>query len=42
MILFDQLFMLIGVLYVCYILVDLLVRFDYRVQRQRRRGKTVR
>jgi len=39
MILVDQLFMLIGVLYVCYVLVDLLVKFDYRTQRRRKHRK---
>ena len=42
MILFDQLFMLIGVLYVCYVLVDLMVKFDYRVRRRRGNRKAIR
>ena len=39
MILLDQAFMLIGVLYVSYLLVDLMVKFDYRIQRRTRKRK---
>ena len=39
MILFDQLFMVVGVMYVAYILVDLMVKFDYRIRRGRRNRK---
>lgn len=42
MILFDQAFMLIGVLYVGYVLVDLMVKFDYRIHRRTRKRKTAR
>ena len=41
MILFDQLFMLIGVMYFTYILVDLMVKFDYKVRRRRKHRKAV-
>ena len=40
MILFDQLFMVVGVMYFSYVLVDLLVKFDYRVRRRRRHRRT--
>lgn len=39
MILFDQLFMVVGVMYFTYVLVDLLVKFDYQIHRRRRRRK---
>ena len=39
MILFDQLFMVVGVMYFAYVLVDLLVKFDYRIHRRRSRRK---
>jgi len=39
MILFDQLFMVVGVMYFAYVLVELLVKFDYRSRRRRRRRK---
>ena len=40
MILFDQLFMLVGVIYFTYRLVDLLVKIDHGFRRRRRRRKT--
>lgn len=40
MILFDQLFMVVGVMYASYVLVDFMVKFDYRIHRRRRRRKS--
>lgn len=36
MVQFDQLFMVLGVLVFSYALVDLLVKFDYRLHRRKR------
>ena len=40
MILFDQAFMLIGVLYVSYLLVNFMVKVDYRIHRRTRKRKS--
>ena len=36
MVQFDQLFMVLGVLVFSYVLVDLLVKFDYQIRRRKR------
>lgn len=42
MILLDQLFMVVGVMYFTYVLVDLMVKFDYRSRRRSNKRKAYR
>lgn len=39
MVQFDQLFMVLGVLFFSYVLVDFMVKVDYRVHRRRKNRK---
>jgi hypothetical protein len=42
MVQFDQLFMVLGVLVFSYMLVDFLVKFDYRIHRRKRSKRAYR
>ncbi len=41
MVQFDQLFMVLGVMCFSYVLVDLLVKVDYRIHRRKRRKESL-